>query len=195
MSISRARCTALRWAGRLAVLAIPALHTACSESSFTSTLPEDQGDYTASIVVDEENTTQLAGNAIFGTTTNTSGISLNVLYLWTGNPDGNVYDVIWLQRRNLELLEPGDYVIGDVDENDPPADDFVGLYAFAEATGTAATFHSVTGTLTISTAETLELTGTLELVGAFVEDAYHSGVVGDTVQVSGTFRAVAGTIY
>jgi len=195
MRMSRARCKALGWAGVFAVLASPAVHTACSESSFSSTLPEDQGDYTASIVVDGENNIQLSGNAVFGTTTNTSGISLNVLYLWTGNPDGNVYDVIWLQRRNLELLEPGDYVIGDVDGSDPPADDFVGLYAFADADGTAATFHSVTGTLTISTAGSLELTGTVELIGAFVEEAYHSGVVGDTVQVSGTFRAVAGTIY
>jgi hypothetical protein len=193
MSIGRTGLAAHRWTGRLAALAIPAVCAACSESSFSSTRPDDQGNYSAS-VVDGDSTIQLSGNAVFGTTRNSAGMSLNVLYLWTGDPGGNVYNVIWLQRQNLELLEPGDYNIGDVDEDNPPIDDFVALYAFADATA-AATFHSVTGTLTIITAETLELTGSFELVGAFVEDAYHSGVVGDTVQVSGTFRAVAGTIY
>jgi hypothetical protein len=193
MSLSRAGRRALRWVGGLAALAIPAVYTACSSSSFSSTQPEDQGNYSAS-VVDGDETTQLSGNAIFGTTQSSSGVSLNVLYLWTGEPGGDSYNVIWFQRQNLDLLEPGDYPIVDVDEENPPGDDFLALYAFADATA-AATFHSVTGTVTISTAESIELTGTFELVGAFVEDAYHAGVVGDTVQVSGTFRAVPGTIY
>jgi len=194
MSIDRAGRIVHRWIGGLAALAIPAVYAACSESSFSSTRPDDQGNYSAS-VVDGDSTIELSGNAVFGTTQNSAGMTLNVLYLWTGDPGGAVYNVIWLQRRNLEFLEPGDYNIGDVEDGgNPPVDDFVGLYAFAHATA-AATFHSVIGTLTIITAETLELTGSFELTGAFVEDAHHSGVVGDTVQVSGTFRAVAGTIY
>lgn len=193
MSIGRAGRTAHRWRGGLAALAISAVYTACSESSFSSTRPDDQGNYSAS-VLDGDSTIQLFGNAVFGTTQNSAGMTLNVLYLWTGDPGGTAYNVIWLQRRNLDFLEPGDYTIDDVDEGNPPIDEFVALYAFAHATA-AATFHSVTGTLTIITAQPLELTGSFELVGAFVEDAYHAGVVGDTVQVSGTFRAVAGTIF
>ncbi|UCG87788.1 MAG: hypothetical protein JSW71_04375 [Gemmatimonadota bacterium] len=189
--ICRARRTALRRGVALATLAVPAVCDACV-SSHSSTQPEDQGNYTASLV-DGDQITQLTGNAIYGTTQNSSGIILNVLYLWSGEPGGDSYNVIWFQRQNLALLEPGDYPIADIEEGDLPQDDFVALYAFADSTA-AATFYSVTGTLTISTAETLELTGTFEITGSFVEQAFHSGVVGDTVQVSGTFRAVPGTI-
>ena len=113
--------------------------------------------------------------------------------MWAGDPGGATHRVIWFQRQNLETLDPGEYAIVGVDPSIPPLDDFLSLYAYAGA-ASAATFHSVSGTLTVSS-YVIELTGTFEFIAAFVEDQYHSGVVADTVLVSGSFRAVPGTIY
>ncbi len=192
MSRDRTRSSVVKFLFGLAALFVTVSFAACSSVTHETTEPEDQGEYSASIVAGD-NTLQLSGKAVFGTTQNSSGLALNALYLWTGEPGGVTYNVIWFQRQNLETLEPGDYAIVDVDPGIPPLDDFLSLYAYADATS-AATFHSVSGTLTISS-YAIELTGTFEFVAAFAEEQYHSGVVADTVLVSGSFRAVPGTIY
>lgn len=195
MDLNRDRCSYRSLVGTVAAFTILAAYTACSSSEFTSTVPEDQGSYSASVVYDGD-TVRLSGQAVFGTTETTEGVILNVVYLWTGDPDGNAYDVIWFQRRDLDLLVPGDYTIADVEGDDlPPASDFLALYAFADDVSFAGTFHSVTGILTIVDDADLELTGTFEVTGALALDQYHAGAVADTVEVSGTFRAVPGTIY
>ncbi|KPJ93510.1 MAG: hypothetical protein AMS18_05585 [Gemmatimonas sp. SG8_17] len=183
-----------RWGFGLALLAISAAHTACASSSFSSTEPTERGDYSATVAFATD-TLQLSGNAIYSTTQNNVGQIYFVFYLWTGDVNGTIYNVVWFQRENLDVPGPGSYTIADVGGGAIPLDDFFALYAFADAAGAAATFHSVTGTLTIDTSEFQEITGAFELIGAFDEDSYHSGTVGDSVQVNGTFRAEPGTIY
>jgi len=167
---------------------------ACASSEFSTTGPQDQGNYTASVVAGAD-TTRLSGNAIISTTQNSSGLTYLVFYLWTGTPGGMAYDVFWLQRENLTIPTPGVYTIDDVGANLAAADDFVALYAFADSAAAAATFHSVVGTITVDASAFEEVSGSFEFVAAFDENSYHSGTVADTVRVVGTFRAAPGTIY
>jgi hypothetical protein len=138
-------------------------------------------------------TAQLSGNAVFSTSQNSDGLVYLVFYLWTGNPGGASYNVFWFQRENLDLPAAGSYTIAEVAADSTGLDDFEALYAFADTA--AATFHSVTGTFTVAAATFDEVTGAFEFTGAFDENSYHTGTVADTVQVSGTFTAAAGTIY
>ncbi len=182
-----------RWGIGLASLAISATHTACASSSYSTTEPTERGEYSATVIMAAD-TLQLSGNAIYSTTQNNVGQTFFVFYLWTGDVNGNIYNVVWFQRENLEVPGVGSYVIADVGGGSIPLDDFFALYAFAD-TAAAATFHSVEGTLTIDTSAFEGIVGAFELVGAFAEDSYHSGTVADTVQVHGTFTAEPGTIY
>ncbi len=193
MSLGSAAGGVGRWGVGLASLAISVAYTACASSSYSSTEPTERGDYSATVIMATD-TLQLSGNAIYSTTQNTAGQILFVFYLWTGDVNGTIYNVVWFQRENLEIPEPGSYAIADVGAGAIPLDDFSALYAFADAAA-AATFHSVEGTLTIDTSEFQEIAGAFELIGAFDENSHHSGTVGDTVQVNGTFRAAPGTIY
>lgn len=182
-----------RWWVPFFSLAISAAYTGCASSSFSSTEPTERGDYSAMVIMATD-TLQLSGSAIYSTTQNTSGQTFFVFYLWTGDVNSASYNVVWFQRENLDVPEPGSYSIVDVDAVPAALDDFFALYAFADEAA-AATFHSVEGTLTIDTSELQEITGAFELIGAFDEDSYHSGTVGDSVQVNGTFTAPPGTIY
>lgn len=193
MNLSPARHRWLGCATAVTVATVPIAFAACSSSEFSTTDPEDQGNYSASVIAGTD-TLELSGRAVFGTTQSSLDFPVNAVYLLTGDPPTPPYDVIWFQRRNLDLLEPGDYTIADVEGNDlPPDSDFLALYAFADDEAWA-TFHSVTGILTITTAEGLELTGTFEITGALALDESYAGAVPDTVLVSGTFRAVPGSI-
>jgi hypothetical protein len=167
---------------------------ACGETtSEPDPEPEDRGFYNAQVSGDGIGAT-ISGSAVFGTAVNTSGVTEWTLFLWKGDAFTifNQFNVITMFRENLDRPPPGSYVLNDVASDSLTADDFVAAYAvsFGAAYGV---FFTGSGTLTVETSTAVEITGSFQLTGA-LDESRSIDIVAPTAQVTGTFRAVPGTI-
>ncbi|MBE0591316.1 MAG: hypothetical protein IH616_02810 [Gemmatimonadales bacterium] len=155
--------------------------------------PSNDGAFSAT-VVGEGLGAIVSGKAMFGTATNSSNVTEWTLFLYSGDvlrPNFR-FNVVTLLRRALSRPEAGTYSLGDFATGAPTPEDFVAAYVFSFATSYGV-FLTGAGTLTVDTSTADEIVGTFALTG--VRDPSLSIFVdADTVEVSGSFRAVPGSI-
>ena len=191
-AIEMTDAVARRWSVRAATVVTAMGLLACGETT-SDPVPEDRGFYNAQVSGEGIGAT-ISGNAVFGTVENTSGVIEWTLFLWRGDHFTifNQFNVITLFRENLDRPEPGTYALNDVASDSLTADDFVAAYAlsFAAAYGV---FFTGSGTLTVETSTAEEISGSFQLTGV-LDESLSIDIVAPTATVTGTFRAVPGTI-
>lgn len=181
---------------RLAVvstaLALSAWLSACGDpDDGTGPTPEDHGSFTATIREEGANT-QIGGNAVFTTSTDNSGGIHFAIFLWRGNIAGTSYDIVTLYRDNLDAPAAGTYTIFDAAAAAPTEDDFRAEYSYA-GSAIFATYLSVSGVFTVEAATAEEIRGSFTF-GADLDESVSVGAPNASLEVTGSFRAVPGSL-
>jgi len=176
----------LKKLGMVTTIAAMVLLAACGETG-----PENSS-FTATVTGDT--TLSFEGEALFGVSS-TSGRDHWVLFFTRGLFGGLDFDAVAIGRNNSDTpIGVGVHTIEDATRDEPDGEDIEGVYTLARSSdGSIASYGSVAGTLTITSASADEIRGDFEFSAEFVLAVGSFGDVRN-VTLSGSFTATPGSI-
>lgn len=146
------------------------------------------------VTITGDTTLSFEGEAVFGVST-TSGRQRWVLFFNRGLFGGLDFDAVAI-GRNLSStpIGVGVHSIEDATSDEPDGEDIEGIYALSRSSdGSIASYGSVAGTLTISSASADEILGEFNFSAEFVL-AVASFADVRNINISGSFTAIPGTV-
>jgi hypothetical protein len=154
----------------------------------------DPVDNAFTVTITGDTNLSFEGEALFGVSS-TSGQQHWMLFFNRGLFGGLDFDAVAIGRNLSDTpIGVGVHTIEDATRDEPDGEDIEGIYTLARSSdGSIASYGSVAGTLTISSATADRIQGDFNFSAEFVLAVGSFGNVRD-VTISGSFTAIPGTI-